>query len=309
MLKYLVTGGAGFIGSRLAHQLIKNGKKVVILDNFSTGKKENVPHEAELFEGDINDKNLLSQALKGVDGCFHLAAVASVEESLKNWEKAHKTNMMGTICLLEELIKNKTPLVFTSSAAVYGNPSHFPIQETFPTAPLSPYGLDKLNAEKHFELAAKHYGLPVTIFRLFNVFGPHQNSHSQYSGVITIFSNAIEKGEKVTIYGKGDQMRDFIFVDDVVQFLADAMEKNKNGFHLFNLCRGQGVTIEDLIFTFEKIYGTKVKKEYGKSRDGDISISLGDPTNVEKYFGYRAANSLEQGLRKLHETLNHPSFH
>lgn len=308
MLKYLVTGGLGFIGSHLAHLLVKKGFEVVILDNLSTGKKENAPQEARLIVGDLNDKNILKEAVKGIDGCFHLAAVASIEESVKKWAASHKTNMLGTISLLEALLENKIPLVFTSSAAIYGDPAFFPIKESFSPRPLSPYGLDKLNAEKHLQMASELYGLPVTIFRLFNVYGPRQNPSSHYSGVITIFSNEIQKSKKVTIFGKGDQMRDFIYVEDVVKFLYLAMEKNKEGHYLYNLCRGEGTTIEQLVLTFEKIYGVAVKKEYQNARKSDILISIGDPSKMEKHFGQKAEISLEQGLRKLNETLHHPSY-
>lgn len=304
MSKYLITGGCGFIGSHLAHHLDNLGHQICILDNLSTGKKENAPKRAQLLIGDISDKTLLKEALSGVDGVFHLAAVASMHLSLAKWSDTHHTNMFGTIALLEQLLsfEKKIPLIFTSTAAVYGNPEQLPLKETALKYPLSPYGLDKLNCEHHLALASHLYGLPTCCFRLFNVYGPRQRADSPYSGVISIFAQKFRAQEKLTIFGTGKQMRDFIFVGDVVRFLTAAVENPFSGAHLFNLCRGKGTTLEELATHFETLYQVKAEREYKSARTGDIEISIGDPTKAEAFFGFKAHTQLEEGLKHIYDT-------
>ncbi len=303
MAKYLITGGCGFIGSCLAHALCKLGFSLRILDNLSTGKRENAPPEAELIVGDIRDKKILKEAVEGVDGCFHLAAIASMEKSILALSDTHEVNLLGTVRLLEAIIETgrKIPIVYTSSAAVYGNCPEMPLKETLLPNPLSPYGVDKWSGEKHLAVVWHLYQIPSFSFRLFNVYGPGQNPHSPYSGVISIFSENIRRGERLRIYGSGDQKRDFIYVEDVVAFLMQPILRQLQGCHLFNLSRGVAVSIKELGEILEKISGKKVEREYLASRKGDILLSLGDPNLAETFFQMRAKVPLEQGLTKLLE--------
>jgi UDP-glucose 4-epimerase len=300
MAKYLITGGCGFIGSHLATHLIQLGHKTRILDNLSSSKKENAHKEAELLIGDVTDNEILRTALQGVDGCFHLAAVASIEKSIDHWAQSHLTNMYATPLLIDTLreLNLDIPLIFASSAAVYGNPLHLPIAETHPTNPLSPYGVDKLSCEQHLEIAARLFGLKATCFRFFNVYGPGQNPSSSYSGVISIFADKLMKGEKITIFGQGHQLRDFIHVSDVVRFLCAAMSSNKPNPAL-NVCTGKGTSIIELVQCLEKVSGKKMQIAYADARKTDISSSIGDPSRAQKTFGISAQIQLEEGLTSL----------
>jgi UDP-glucose 4-epimerase len=300
--KYLITGGCGFIGSHLANSLLNQGSQVRILDNLSTGKRENAPKGCEVIVGDIRDKKVLKKAVEGMDGCFHLAAVASMEKSILHLSETHEINMLGTVNLLEAILqsKKKIPIVYTSSAAVYGNPDQVPLNEEIQPAPLSPYGADKLAGERHLAIAWHLHQLPSMSFRLFNVYGKGQDPHSPYSGVISIFSEKIRKGEMLPIYGKGNQTRDFIYVGDVVRFLISGMEK-MSGAHLFNLSTGQGITINELAHLLEKLTAKSVPKEYLEARKGDIEVSIGDPKKALSFFGMKGETSLEYGLKTLLE--------
>lgn len=304
MAKYLITGGCGFIGSHLSRHLLSKGHQIRILDDLSTGKKENIPPHTDLFIGNITKKEDLKKALEGVDGCFHLAAIVSIEKTFREWTHSHYVNLFGTVNLFETLIEMtlKIPIVFASTAAVYGSPSSMPIGESFFLRPLSPYGADKIGCEHHAMLARDLHGIPVTIFRLFNVYGPGQDPLSSYSGVISIFSKKILNDEPLTIFGNGEQQRDFIYVEDVVRFLIEGMEKQHTPSP-FNLCSGKGTSIHQLINMIEKLADKKAKKIYAPQRKGDIFISVGNPSHAENFFGMKPSYSLEQGLFLLLEHL------
>jgi UDP-glucose 4-epimerase len=300
---YLITGGCGFIGSHLAKRLVALGHKVKILDNLSTGRRENAPKEATLIVDDICDKDAVKEALHGCVGVFHLAAVASMAASIEKWSETTRTNLYGTVCLLDAVLAlpKKIPFIFTSTAAVYGNPEQFPLKEEARKIPLSPYGLDKLNCEHHLALASRLFDLPTFTFRLFNVYGPGQRADSPYSGVISIFAKKFRDKEKLTIFGSGRQQRDFIFVGDVTAFLAAAVQKPFKGAHVFNLCRGIGITVEELASHFETLFDAKIEKTYAKQRAGDIEISIGDPTAAENFFGIQAKTTLQEGLKHIYD--------
>ena len=225
MTRYLITGGAGFIGSHLAESLIADGHAVRVLDNFFSGRAENLPAGVELIRADVTRQEAVSDALEGVDGCFHLAAIASVEYCRKNWLRSHAVNLSGTITVFEETrkIQNRTgrivPVVYASSAAVYGNATQVPISEETPTSPVNAYGVDKLGCEMHAAVGGRIHDLAVVGLRFFNIYGPRQDPNSPYSGVVSIFSRRILEGAPIEIHGDGTQVRDFVYVDDAVRAL------------------------------------------------------------------------------------------
>lgn len=301
MAKYLITGGCGFIGSHLAHFLVNRGSEVCILDDLSSGKKENAPKHAELLIGSITDPKSVERALEGVEGVFHLAAIPSVQQSFDRWHAVHQINSGGTVQLYEALTKlpKKIPLIYASSSAVYGCSPHTPINEKTPTAPLSPYGIDKLSGEWQAKILWNVFQIPSISFRFFNVFGPHQDASSPYSGVISNFSKRLAKNLPLIIYGNGEQVRDFIYVEDVVRTLTEAMVNPLEGAHIYNLCTGKGTTVNQLADLMGKVAGISIKKEYAPPREGDIRLSIGDPSLAKRSLKFKPAFTLEEGLREL----------
>ncbi len=308
MAHYLVTGGAGFIGSHLAERLINAGHEVTILDDLSTGKKENIHNNSRLIVGSITDGPVWDEALSGVDGVFHLAAVASVERSRVEWRYTHEVNIGGMVRLLEAISQKhggKIPVVYASSAAIYGQNEAVPIAETENAAPATAYGADKYACELHAKVAAGVHGIPCLGLRFFNVYGPRQDPSSPYSGVISIFMNRIPAGQTITLYGDGEQSRDFIYVADVVEALSAAMRLLKTGkVHeaVCNVCTGKGTTLKQLIAAIESVSGEKAKITVAPARTGDIKTSLGDTRQCRTVLGITAATPLEQGLKATMES-------
>jgi len=219
----LVTGGCGFIGSHLVAALLARGDRVRVLDDLSTGRRENLAPGAELSEGDVADPAAVRAAMAGAAVCFHLAAIASVERGMTEWLTTHRANLSGTIAVFDAArAAGRIPVVYASSAAVYGEQERLPIAEDAPTLPLSAYGADKLGCELHARVAGHVHGVPTMGLRFFNVFGARQDPGSPYSGVISIFCDRMSRGEGVTIHGDGGQTRDFIHVSDVVRGLVAA---------------------------------------------------------------------------------------
>ncbi|MCC5832129.1 MAG: NAD-dependent epimerase/dehydratase family protein [Chlamydiales bacterium] len=300
MGKYLVTGGCGFIGSHLANFLLKQGCGVTILDNLSTGKKEKAPEAADLLIGSITDKALLKHALKDIDGVFHLAAVPSVQKSLDHWHAVHEVNSGGTVLLYETLaeLPKKIPLIYASSSAVYGDSLDLPACEESQVAPLSPYGIDKLAGERHAGVLWNVYRIPSLSLRFFNVFGPGQDPYSPYSGVISIFAKRISKNAPLTLYGDGEQLRDFIYVEDVVRTMAEAISSPFEGAGVYNLCTGEGTTINNLADLMGEIAGKSLIKEHAPPRKGEIRVSIGDPSKAQRTLGFKRRFSLYEGLKE-----------
>lgn len=307
---FTITGGCGFIGAHLAHRLVARGDRVRIIDDLSTGRREAPPVEAEFLLGDVADPEAVARVLKGADGVFHLAAIASVERCNQNWCAAHRTNMGGTVTVMEaarDAADTPIPVAWASSAAIYGVQDTFPITEDAPKGPLSPYGADKLSGELHGAAAADLFDLPNTALRFFNVFGPGQDPSSPYSGVISIFADRLARGLPVTIYGDGEQSRDFIYVGDIVAGLIAAMERmldareagEPSRFEAVNLCTGIAVTVNEMAQTIKRLLDAPGAIAHAEPRSGDIRHSTGDPTRMRMVLGLTAETPLEQGLRQL----------
>jgi len=226
MAAYLVTGGCGFIGSHLADALAERGDTVRILDDLSTGSRENAPRMAQVIIGDVADPDVVAGALSGMDGCFHLAAISSVARSNEEWLATHRTNLDGMINVLEAARQTREggiPVVYASSAAIYGDAPERPLHESVAARPLTAYGADKLGCELHARVGAAVHGMSTVGLRLFNIYGPRQNPASPYAGVISLFVDRLRAGHAVTVFGDGEQTRDFVFVADAVRFFLAAM--------------------------------------------------------------------------------------
>ena len=297
MANYLVTGGCGFIGSHLAESLLKDGHQIRILDDFSTGKMENVPPQCEVITGDVADSETVRYCMRDMDGCFHLAAIASVQQSNEEWVRTHQVNLTGTINVFDAAKEKRTPVVYASSAAVYGDNADIPLKESSAVSPLVAYGADKLGSELHARVASLVHGVPTTGMRFFNVYGPRQNPASSYSGVISIFVDRVMNHQALTIFGNGEQTRDFIYVGDVVRFLCVSMKNINRTPTVFNVCTGETVTINQLAKTVMSIMTLQVPVVYQSTRKGDIRVSVGDPGYAQQALGVTAKYTLAQGLQ------------
>lgn len=297
MAGYLVTGGCGFIGSHLCERLLAAGHRLRVLDDLSTGKRENLPAGVELRVGSVADAALVQDAMAGLDGCFHLAAIASVQRSVEDWLGTHATNLTGAIAVFDAARRHGAlPVVYASSAAVYGDNPQMPLAETAATSPMSAYGADKLGCELHARVASLVHAIPTTGFRFFNVFGPRQDPHSPYSGVISIFIERLRRGLPLKVFGDGLQSRDFVFVGDVVDHLIAAMTNPTQGSRVFNVCTGRSSTLAQLVEVLGELLGVVPAVEYEAPRSGDIRVSLGDPTICRTGLGVSAETSLRDGL-------------
>ena len=305
MAHYLITGGCGFIGSHLADRLLADGHRVTILDNLSSGRLDNKPEAARLVVGDVADPDAVREAMagdqgEGVDGVFHLAAVASVQKSRELWAETHRTNLLGTVTVFEAARDAKRggpiPVVYASSAAIYGDNANTPLKEDELPRPLSAYGVDKLGCEMHARVAWSIQGVPTVGFRFFNVYGPRQDPMSPYSGVISIFARRVARGEDVEIHGDGQQVRDFVFVGDVVRILALAMERRFAGAQVFNLCTGRATSLVMLLDVLQELCGSNVRRRHSEPRVGDIRVSIGDPSLMRSTFDTVCQVGLLQGL-------------
>jgi UDP-glucose 4-epimerase len=300
MTAWLVTGGAGFIGSHLCEGLLTRGDTVRVLDDLSTGRRENLPPGVELVEADVADPAAMRSAVADVDGCFHLAAIASVERGVTDWLGTHRTNLTGAITLFDAIRRLPTPVpvVYASSAAVYGDAATVPIAEDTARRPLSAYGADKLGCELHARVAGHVHGIPTVGLRLFNVYGPRQDPHSPYSGVISIFCERIRRGAPIDIFGDGGQTRDFVYVVDVVTAMLAAMRVRPPGAPVFNVCTGVATSVLDLARTIADIAGTAMSAEHGPSRPGEVRHSAGAPALSRAALALPEPMTLRTGLAR-----------
>src|SRR4051795_1306305 len=305
MSRYLITGGAGFIGSHLSEALIAEGHMVRVLDNFFSGRAENLPPGVELVRGDVTRQEAVSSALDGVDGCFHLAAIASVEYCRKEWLRSHAVNLSGTITVFDEArkVQSRTgrvfPVVYASSAAVYGNTVQIPISEETPTVPVNAYGVDKLGCDMHAAVGGRVHDLAVIGLRFFNIYGPRQDPNSPYSGVVSIFCRRILDGAPIEIHGDGTQIRDFVYVADAVRALRRAMRLAvPREPRVFNVCSGTGTRIGALARIIAQVRDVPFAPRYVPSRIGDVQVSIGDPRRARRNLGFSAEVGLAQGLAR-----------
>lgn len=297
-MRYLVTGGAGFIGSHLVEELINQGHEVVVLDNLSYGKKENLPQNCTFINADILDSQAVKQAFDNIDGCFHLAAIASVQQSIKDWVNTHKVNLTGTINVFEQAAKKGSPVVYASSAAVYGNLDNKILSEDLLPQPISGYAADKYACELQAKAFGEILSLPSFGLRYFNVYGTRQLPDSAYSGVISIFLNKIKNKQPITIYGSGNQTRDFIYVKDVVNFTIKAMNHASSNAPIANVCTGVGTSINELAQILFSLLG-EIDVEHLPAKKGDAIISLGSPLKSYELLNIKNSTSLADGLKTL----------
>jgi UDP-glucose 4-epimerase len=304
-MRILVTGGAGFIGSHLVERLLVEGHEVRVLDNFSSGRRENLAfakagEALEVIEGDLREASSVETAVTGVDGVFHEAALVSVPRSVEDPVLSSDINAHGTVRLFDAARRARVRrIVFASSAAVYGETTTLPVAESAPMRPLSPYGLDKLYTE---QLAALHhalYGLETVPLRYFNVFGPRQDPSSAYSGVISIFASRLLAGEPITIHGDGEQTRDFVYVDDVVQANMRAMFAPYAGPSPFNVGGGGRTSLNALAALLGEIIGIRPSITRGPARPGDIRHSAADITAIRRALAYEPLWTTRAGLDAL----------
>ena len=300
MARFLVTGGAGFIGSHLVHALLGEGHVVRVLDDLSSGNLKNLPQQVELIEADVTDPAAVDSALDGVDGCFHLAAIASVARSHREWLRTHQVNLTGTINVFDQARASRrhreVPVVYASTAAIYGNCGNFRVDEESPAAPLSAYGADKHACELHARVAGAIHGLPTVGLRFFNLYGPRQDPLSPYSGVVSIFADRLLRGEPVEIYGDGEQARDFTFISDAVCALRHAMRAATTSAFVFNVCTGKATSVRDLAQTVAELCGTELIVHHRPARCGEVRISIGDPQRATERLGFTAQTTLSDGL-------------
>ena len=301
MSTWLVTGGAGFIGSHLSEALIARGDTVRVLDDLSTGFRTNLPPDVTFIEGDVADPATVAQATDGVDGCFHLAAIASVEKGVTDWLGTHRANLTGAITVFDAIRRqgSHVPVVYASSAAVYGDAATIPIAETEPCRPLSAYGADKYGCELHARTASHVHGIPTVGLRFFNVYGPRQDPKSPYSGVISIFAERITAGQPISIFGDGRQTRDFVYVADVVAALLAAMALRPTDSPVFNVCTGVPTSVADLAQLIADLAGQTPRIEPKPPRSGEIRHSLGVPAYADRVLGTPPRTPLRDGLTQV----------
>jgi UDP-glucose 4-epimerase len=301
MSTYLVTGGAGFIGSHLCEALAARGDTVRVLDDLSTGHRSNLFPGTTLIVGDVADPGVVADAIDGVDGCFHLAAIASVEKGITDWLGTHHANATGTITVFDAIRRQGShiPVVYASSAAVYGDSASVPIAETEPRAPLSAYGADKYGCELHARVASHVHGIPTVGLRFFNVYGPRQDPKSPYSGVISIFCERIAAGLPVCIFGDGQQTRDFVYIADVVKALLAGMASRPSDAPVFNVCTGVPTSVEALARLIAEVAGKRHNAIAQPPRAGEIRYSFGVPTLADTVLGIPGRVPLRVGLGKV----------
>lgn len=305
-MKILVTGGAGFIGSHITEELVNKGYDVIVLDNLSTGRIQNLDafrEKINFIEGDIRDLELLKRITKDVDYIFHEAALSSVPRSMKSPVETNENNITGTLNVLEAArLNNVKRVIYASSSSVYGDSPHLPKKEEARGEVLSPYALQKLTGEKYCKLYSRAYGLKTISLRYFNVFGERQNPHSEYAAVIPLFVKLILNNETPTIFGTGENSRDFTYVKNVVHANMLAMEKDIKGGEAINVGNGKNHDLNKLVSLINARLEKNAKTNYSSMRPGDVLHSLADISAANKLLGYSPKFTFEEGLNR---TIDH----
>jgi UDP-glucose 4-epimerase len=300
--RVLVTGGCGFIGHHLVERLLALGARVTVLDDLSSGRADRLPDGAELVVGSVADGELVERLVKGCDGCFHLAAIASVTRSFSEFLYCHDVNLTGTVAVLNGVRHCGGRLVYASSSAVYGNPAELPLSSASAAAPISPYGLSKLASEWHARMAGAAFGVPSFGLRFFNVYGEGQSADSEYSGVIAAFSRRVAAGEAVPVYGSGRQSRDFVYVGDVVEALLAAWRQADASAPVEIVATGTPTTVVELAELVMELAGRRVPVVPRPPRCGDIEHSYGRGDFLRGALG-RTPLPLRQGLARTLGTM------
>ena len=301
MARYLVTGGAGFIGSHLTGALRARGDAVRVVDDLSSGRLDNLAgfSEVEFIQGDLADADVARRAVREIDYVLHLAAIPSVPRSVTDPVRSHRANVDGTLNILvaarDAGVKR---LVFAGSSSVYGSEPGLPKRESMPTAPMSPYALQKLTGEIYCRLFHRLYGLETVVTRFFNVFGPRQDPGSPYSGVISLFVTALATGRRPLIHGEGGQTRDFTYVENVVDGVLRAVTAPKAAGEVFNVATGHRVSLLDLLGALAREMAASADPEFAPARAGDVRDSLADISKAGELLGYAPGVSFDEGLRR-----------
>ena len=301
MASYLVTGGAGFIGSHLAEALAGRGHVVRVVDNLAAGKRANLEHLAgvDFLEGDLADMPTSVRAVQGMDYVLHQAAIPSVPRSVADPLTSHRSNVEATLnVLIAARDARVRRLVFAGSSSAYGNTATLPKHEGMPSDPLSPYALQKVVGEQYLRMFTRLYGLETVTTRYFNVYGPRQDPSSQYSGVISLFATALLEGRAPTIYGDGEQTRDFTYVADVVDGVLRASEAPGVSGETINVAAGGRISLNRLFETMRALVGAKVEPTYAAPRTGDVRDSQADVSKAKRLLGFEPRVPLEEGLRQ-----------
>jgi len=318
-MRFLVTGGAGFIGSNLVERLLKDGHNAVVLDNFSSGREENLafisnleltPERYTLIKGDICDKDACNKACQGIDAIFHQAALRSVPKSMKEPHEYNRVNIDGTLNMLEAARENKVKrFVFASSSSVYGDVDKFPEKETFYPQLISPYALSKLSGEYYCRIFSEHFGVETVCLRYFNVFGPRQALDDQYAVVVPKFIRCILNDEQPPVFGTGRQSRDFTYIDNVVEanilaavsslgLSADSKKPAAVFYGVFNVANGRDKTVLELIDCLNKIIGKNIKPKFLPVRIGDVFRTNADISLIRKILNFNPGIDFEKGLKR-----------
>jgi nucleoside-diphosphate-sugar epimerase len=301
MAPFLVTGGAGFIGSHLAEELLRRGHRVRIVDSLVTGSRRNLAHmpDAEFMEGDLADPDVARAAVDGCEYVLHQAAIPSVPRSVKDPITSNRANVDATLnTLVASRDAGVRRLVFAGSSSAYGDTPVLPKHEGMPANPLSPYALQKVVGEQYLQLFTKLYGLETVSIRYFNVFGPRQDPSSPYSGVISVFATALLENRPPTIYGDGEQTRDFTYVANVVDGVLRACEAPKASGEVINVATGGRISLNTLFYAMRDVVGAEVEPVYAASRQGDVRDSQADIRKAKEILGYEPIVTFEDGLSR-----------
>jgi len=301
MSQYLVTGGAGFIGSHLTEELIRRGEQVRVVDSLITGHRKNLAHLSgiDFREGDLADLAIARHAVEGIDYVLHQAAIPSVPRSVEDPITSNRANIDSTLnVLVAARDAGVKRVVYAGSSSAYGNTPTLPKHESMPANPLSPYALQKLVGEQYMQMFTALYGLETVTIRYFNVFGPRQDPSSPYSGVISVFAKALLDNTAPTIYGDGEQTRDFTYIANVVDGVLRAVKAPGASGQVINVATGSSISLNRLFRSMRDVVGSRIDVKYGPARHGDVKDSLADITRARTLLGYEPSVSLEAGLNK-----------